>query len=652
LRHAGWNGSQTDKSTADHTIGPETSTDYDAASRMTQITTNDGETTVAFGYDNANRKISEDQTLAGYPTRRVNSPRDADGNRTGISVPSTYSLTYAYTGRNQLAAVNGYATFTYDKSGNTTNRVGTWLHSNGAAFTYDPLNRVTEIEQSNGTAVFIDSHYQYDTVGREVATWRDEDSNKGERFWYNPTNQLTSVYYKATNVWSAPTAPASQTQYAYDPDQLNRSSVTVNGVVKTLDNSGINQYTTANGQTVATYDDKFNLTSYAGNSFTYNAENQLVDGSLQATYDGLGRCVKRTVAGVTLLFTYDDWKPIVEWNSAGSWLASNIYGAGPDEILARAVSTGRHVIYKQDQHGNVMAVLDAAGNLTEKYTYDAFGAPTVLNGSGTVLPNGTAVANRFLFQGREWIATLGVYDYRHRYYNPDLGRFLQVDPSGFDAGDMNLFRYCDDAPVDLSDPMGLYARGSGWSARDWDFFDQSQRAAADATEQALAKTERALANGGKAMEDAKAAYEKAFGPGSATRENLARIAMTLQHMEEALRDDGSKGYYANAVYLGNKKSMQPEKGGYTYSSDRKSIYINVDSRAFRESGPWGSADQGRQWITTHESSHNFGTEDKIGKGTSLPAYKFAYPTQFKRLPNMHPEKALQNADTVTSFVYP
>jgi hypothetical protein len=42
-------------------------------------------------------------------------------------------------------------------------------------------------------------------------------------------------------------------------------------------------------------------------------------------------------------------------------------------------------------------------------------------------------------------------------YNPELGRFLQTDPTGFGAGDMNLFRYCGDDPVDGSDPTGLLA---------------------------------------------------------------------------------------------------------------------------------------------------------------------------------------------------
>jgi hypothetical protein len=47
-------------------------------------------------------------------------------------------------------------------------------------------------------------------------------------------------------------------------------------------------------------------------------------------------------------------------------------------------------------------------------------------------------------------------------YHPSLGRFLQTDPTGFDAGDMNLFRYCGDDPVDRSDPTGLDAISFLW----------------------------------------------------------------------------------------------------------------------------------------------------------------------------------------------
>jgi RHS repeat-associated protein len=60
-----------------------------------------------------------------------------------------------------------------------------------------------------------------------------------------------------------------------------------------------------------------------------------------------------------------------------------------------------------------------------------------------------------LFTGREWITELGLYDYRNRVYSPDLGRFLQLDPIRFDAGDVNLYRYVFNNSVNRVDPEGL-----------------------------------------------------------------------------------------------------------------------------------------------------------------------------------------------------
>jgi RHS repeat-associated protein len=66
---------------------------------------------------------------------------------------------------------------------------------------------------------------------------------------------------------------------------------------------------------------------------------------------------------------------------------------------------------------------------------------------------GSSYDNRFLFTGREF---LGVwYEYRARTYHPLLGRFMSEDPKLFDAGDYNLYRYCHNDPLDLTDPMGL-----------------------------------------------------------------------------------------------------------------------------------------------------------------------------------------------------
>jgi len=152
--------------------------------------------------------------------------------------------------------------------------------------------------------------------------------------------------------------------------------------------------------------------------------------------------------------TYDDWNPIWEWDASGNAVDANIYGAKADEIIGQWNARWGFLFYKQDQHGNVTFLLDQSGGIREKYSYDAFGKPTILSTNNTQLST-SAYGNRFMYTGREWLGVLGIYDYRHRMYHPALGRFLQMDPTGFDAGDMNLFRYCDADPIDRSDPTGL-----------------------------------------------------------------------------------------------------------------------------------------------------------------------------------------------------
>jgi RHS repeat-associated protein len=92
----------------------------------------------------------------------------------------------------------------------------------------------------------------------------------------------------------------------------------------------------------------------------------------------------------------------------------------------------------------------------ESYRYDVFGAPAIYDVANPPHQlSSSAYSNRFLFTGREYANLFGFYEYRARAYLPDLGRFMSEDPKLFDAGDYNLFRYCHNDPIDLTDPMGL-----------------------------------------------------------------------------------------------------------------------------------------------------------------------------------------------------
>jgi RHS repeat-associated protein len=335
---------------------------------------------------------------------------------------------------------------------------------------------------------------------------------------------------------------------------LNRQSVTDNGVTSSYSANGLNQYGVIAGQALG-YDSNFNVAAYNGGTYTYDSANYLIsanNGSVQFTYDGLGRCVKRVINGVASLFVFDGWKPILEFDGAGNPQVWNIYGPGADEILLR-ITNSALLRYHADRQGNVAFILDASGYGTEKYTYDAFGKPTITDWSGNGRTT-SAVGNRFMYTGREWIQELGIYDYRHRFYHPGLGRFLQTDPTGFDAGDMNLFRYCDDDPMDHSDPTGLladrvYTGGFTW----WDIgASPASRAASNNSQPAGVIMAQISADdeGGKA----------GGGQGATSGQNASATEGT-HFVPTRLSKDGKIAYPTTSDHTGDHYEYQLKKDG-------------------------------------------------------------------------------------------
>jgi|GEM_PF-6605013 len=137
-------------------------------------------------------------------------------------------------------------------------------------------------------------------------------------------------------------------------------------------------------------------------------------------------------------------------------LARYYHGPVIDELLCRVTETNT-VYYHHDGLGSTVALTDSTGNVVESYTYDVYGQPSILSATYHLLPT-SSVTNRFLFTGREYLADLALYDYRHRFYSPSLGRFLQTDPIRFDAEDVNLYRYVGNNVVCKIDPNGNMAQ--------------------------------------------------------------------------------------------------------------------------------------------------------------------------------------------------
>ena len=103
--------------------------------------------------------------------------------------------------------------------------------------------------------------------------------------------------------------------------------------------------------------------------------------------------------------------------------------------------------------GSVIALTNVLGELVEKYRYTAFGLLTVLDADGE--EKATPALSPWLYHGRLYEESSGLYWMRMRHYSPQLGRFLQPDPAGI-AGGINLYAYSNNNPLRYFDPWGLW----------------------------------------------------------------------------------------------------------------------------------------------------------------------------------------------------
>jgi RHS repeat-associated protein len=118
----------------------------------------------------------------------------------------------------------------------------------------------------------------------------------------------------------------------------------------------------------------------------------------------------------------------------------------------------------QDANWNTTAIIAAtgvpgvsAGAVINRFAYSPYGEVQTLTASWATPPTGStpAVPWAHLFQGLEFTDVTGLAYVRHRDYSATLGRFIELDPIGFDAGDNNWYRFVANGPTGKTDPSGL-----------------------------------------------------------------------------------------------------------------------------------------------------------------------------------------------------
>jgi RHS repeat-associated protein len=112
--------------------------------------------------------------------------------------------------------------------------------------------------------------------------------------------------------------------------------------------------------------------------------------------------------------------------------------------------SGATSYYLYDAQLSTRALADAAGTVTDRYVYDAFGEPIGQSG---------ATENPHRYSGERYDAETGFYYLRARYYDPAIDRFISRDVHPGELSQplsLHRYLYANASPVLFGDPTGRF----------------------------------------------------------------------------------------------------------------------------------------------------------------------------------------------------
>lgn len=90
------------------------------------------------------------------------------------------------------------------------------------------------------------------------------------------------------------------------------------------------------------------------------------------------------------------------------------------------------------------------------YKYDTWGKLLEISGP---LASTVGVKNPYRYRGYRYDEETGLYSLQSRYYDPEIGRFINADgyvSTGQGLNGTNMFAYCENNPVMRADPSGQF----------------------------------------------------------------------------------------------------------------------------------------------------------------------------------------------------
>jgi RHS repeat-associated protein len=409
---------------------------YDSLGRL--IGVDDGhDHPLEFEYDQQDRLITEHQ---GWGTLRYG--YDACGQLNRLRLPDGSKLDYHHAKGGALTAIdlNGARLTTHRFAfGREQQRQQGQLLSE---YAYDDQGRL----KAHAVSQLYRRDYAYSANGNldYIA-----DTRHGQRsYQYDPLNRLIRVRH---------TRDQQPESFAHDPAG-NLLMQDRPGAAKVLGNRLLMQ-----GDRHYDYDAFGNLIRERRGTaqkliteYRYDCQHRLVgvttpDGHCSNyRYDAFGRRIAKTVDGKTTEFFWQGDHLVAE--SSREHYRSYLYEPGSFRPLAMLDGKGPRkacpFYYQLDHLGTPQELTDYSGEIVWSAKYNAYGKVTRLAFGG-----GEQLEQPLRFQGQYFDAESGLHYNRHRYYDPEVGRYLTPDPIKL-AGGLNQYQYTPN-PTGWVDPLGL-----------------------------------------------------------------------------------------------------------------------------------------------------------------------------------------------------
>ncbi len=309
------------------------------------------------------------------------------------------------------------------------------------SYTYDYNGNITSISDGTSTASYV-----YDSLGQLI---RENNGFIGKTITYTYDaggNILSKSEYAYTTSASLGT-PTATISYGYSNDNWK------------------DLLTSYNGQAI-TYDAIGNPLNYMGRTMTWEGRRLISTtkngASIQYKYDDGGlRLSKQDTTGTTR-YTYDNGKIVHQYTENNGVITNELFFRYDENGAPLSVSyNGTEYFYVLNLQGDIIAIIDNSGAVVVQYSYDSWGYHSSDDISGTMAST-LGTVNPLRYRGYYYDTDTGFYYCISRYYDPEVGRWINADNGFYFENDVdpisfNLFAYCKNNPINRVDATGNWS---------------------------------------------------------------------------------------------------------------------------------------------------------------------------------------------------